>query len=59
MEHDNYDKVANITITKADAEMYKGFYTLRYNNDGEEYELYGTKNEILEELSEHLDNMKG
>ena len=57
MKHDNYNVVANITIVKADTEMYKGFYTLRYNNDGEEWELFGTKEEILNELSEHMDNM--
>lgn len=57
MKHSNYDIVANITIIKADAEMYKDFYTLRYNNKGEEWELFGTKEEILNELSEHMDNM--
>lgn len=57
MERDNYDTVANITITKDT--KHDGFYTLRYNNDGEEWELFAPKQEILDELSEHMDNMEG
>ena len=52
---DNYDRAANISIIKTNA---KGCYILRYKNKGEEFELFATKSEILEELSEHLDNMK-
>lgn len=61
MKHDNYDSTASITLVKANTRKYEGmadFFSLRYNNEGEEWELYGTKEEILEELSEHMDNMK-
>lgn len=61
MKHDNYDSTAGITLVKANTRKYEGmsdFFSLRYNNGGEEWELYGTKEEILEELSEHMDNMK-
>lgn len=43
----------NLEITKHN----NGFYTLMYPDEA--WEFYGTKEEILTEISEHMENMKG
>lgn len=55
MKHDDYDKRTEIVLTRHD----NTFYTLNYiAPDDERYALYGTKEEVLEELSEHMELMK-
>lgn len=55
MKHDNYDRVANIRLEKHKQRQYGyTYYTLNYGD----YELYGTKEDIINELSEHMDNME-
>lgn len=52
MKHDNYKSVATITLEKTE----NGQYMLSY--DDESWTLWADKDEILEELGEHMDNMK-
>lgn len=55
MKHDNYNERTEIVLTKHDGT----FYTLNYiAPDDERYALYGTKEEVLEELGEHMELMK-
>lgn len=55
MKHDNYSKYTEIVLTKHD----NVFYTINYiAPDDERYALYATKEEVLEELSEHMDLME-
>ena len=49
MEHGNYNPECKINIRKLD----KDYYILMY----EHYTLLCSKDELLEELSEHMDNM--
>lgn len=56
MKHDNYNNTAEITITKC-GDPFEGDFILKYYGDGEEWEYHASKEEILEELSEHMDNM--
>lgn len=53
-QHDNYGNSCRMTIYKG-----KGGDTwiLRYEDEG--YEYYCNQEELLTELSEHMDNMKG
>lgn len=53
-QHDNYDNPCRVTIYKGKGE---DIWTLRYEDEG--YEYYCDKKELLTELSEHMDNMKG
>ena len=53
MKHDNFENPCRITIFKGKGDN----YTLRYEDEG--YEFYCSKVELLEELAEHLTNMKG
>lgn len=53
LKHDDYENPCGMTITKHK----NGFYTLKYIS--ENFEMWGTKDDILNELGEHLDNMKG
>lgn len=53
-QHDNYDNPCRVTIYKGQGE---DAWTLRYEDEG--YEYYCDKKELLNELSEHMDNMKG
>lgn len=56
MKTNNYKGYVMLGITKHN----NGFYTLRYVKPTDEaWALYGTKEEILEELSEHMELMKG
>ena len=52
--HDNYNNPCRITIRKCKGE---NNWTLLYEDEG--YEYYCTQEELLAELSEHMDNMKG
>ena len=55
MKHSDYSKSTEIVLTKHD----DTFYTLNYiAPDDERYALYATKEEVLEELSEHMELMK-
>lgn len=53
IKHTDYDNPCHIVIFK---HRQNGAYTLRYED--ENYELYCTKDELLEELGEHLENMR-
>lgn len=58
MKRDNYKNPCVLTITKHTQKQYDyDFYTLRYENEGEEWELYGLAEDILAELGEHMNNM--
>lgn len=52
IKHTDYDNPCHIVITKHK----NGMYTLRYED--ENYEFYCSKNELLEELREHVENMR-
>ena len=52
IKHDNYDNPCHITISKHEED---DLYTLRYED--EDYEYLCSKEELLEELSEHLNLM--
>lgn len=57
-QHDNYKNPCVVTIRKRHNSSYDyDFYTLQY--DDEDYALTGTLEDIINELSEHMDNMKG
>lgn len=51
MKHNNYDNPAEITIVRLDEDH----FDLAYGE--EDWSLIGTKDEVLEELSEHMDLM--
>ncbi len=51
-KHDNYDKNETIHIERVSEEWYRLFY------EAENYEFFGDKEEVLEELSEHLELKK-
>lgn len=51
---DDYDSVCKLQITKHNDNA----YTLEYLDENN-YTLYGTKTDTLQEIAEHLDNMKG
>lgn len=53
MKHDNYDNPCKITLYKKP----DGDYLLRY--DSENYELLCSEEELLEEIQEHINLMKG
>lgn len=53
-QHTDYDNPCRVTIYKGEGE---DAWTLRYEDEG--YEYYCTQEELLNELSEHMDNMKG
>lgn len=53
-QHDNYDNPCRVTIYKVKGE---DNWILRYED--EDYEYYCNQEELLTELSEHMDNMKG
>ena len=56
MKHDDYNSTTTIVITRKNDK----FYTLEYTEpDDEHYELYGTAEELVEELKEHMVLMKG
>lgn len=55
MKHNNYSERTEIVLTKHDSV----FYTLNYiAPENERFALYGTKEEILEELNEHMELME-
>lgn len=57
-KHDNYTNPCVVTIRKRHNKSYDyDFYTLQYAD--EDYALTGTLEDIINELSEHMDNMKG
>lgn len=57
-QHDNYKNPCVVTITKLHQGNYDyDYYTLQYQD--ESYTLTGTLEDIINELSEHMDNMKG
>lgn len=51
-KHGDYDKNETIHIERIDEEMFRLFY------EAENYEFVGDKEEVLEELSEHLELKK-
>ena len=51
-KHDDYDKNETIHIERVSEEWYRLFY------EAENYEFFGDKEEVLEELSEHLELKK-
>lgn len=53
-QHDNYDNPCRVTIYKVKGE---DNWILRYEDEG--YDYYCNQEELLTELSEHMDNMKG
>lgn len=53
VKHDNYKNPVIITIYKNRDITGNDYYTLRY--DDEEWEFDASKEEILEEISEHLE----
>lgn len=53
-QNDDYDNPCRVTIYKGKGE---DTWTLRYEDEG--YEYYCNQEELLTELSEHMDNMKG
>lgn len=53
-QHDNYDNPCRVTIRKCKGE---DAWILRYEDEG--YEYYCNQEELLTELSEHMDNMRG
>lgn len=53
MKHTNYSQNCHIIINKFNDDIYR----LEYPE--EHYSYICSKSELLEELSEHLDNMKG
>ena len=54
MKHDNYNYRTEIVLTRVNDK----FYTLEYTAPSDErYELFGTKDEILAELGEHMELM--
>ena len=53
IKHNGYGNPCHITIHKHP----NGFYTLAYPDEG--YEYYCSEGELLEEIREHLDLMKG
>lgn len=55
-KHDNYDNPCVITITKKCHIGGGCYYSLKYEQ--EDYEFICSKDELLAELGEHLDNMK-
>lgn len=54
MKTSDYDPICKIEIRRLNEDI----YALKYLNLGEEYELVANSPEIIDELSEHLDNMK-
>ena len=52
IKHDDYDKSETIKITRVDEDNYILLY------EAENYEFFGTKDEVLEELGEHLELKK-
>ena len=54
MKTSDYDPICKIEIRRLNDDI----YVLEYRNLGEEYELTANFPEIIDELSEHLDNMK-
>ena len=52
MKHDNYDQSEMIQITRLGEDTFRLFY------EAENYEFVGTHDEVIEELSEHLDLKK-
>lgn len=56
-KHTNYTNPCRITITKKHQKNYDyDYYVLKYIDDG--YEYYCSQEELLAELSEHMDNMR-
>lgn len=56
--HDDYANPCVVTITKRHQCNYiYDFYELTYSD--EDWTLVGTKEDVIKELSEHMDNMKG
>ena len=51
-KHNNYKSIDKIKIIKISDDK----YSLEYDSDG--WGLIGTREEIIEEISEHLANMK-
>ena len=51
-KHGDYDKNETIHIERVSEEWYRLFY------EAENYEFFGDKEEVLEELSEHLELKK-
>lgn len=52
MKHDDYDNPARIEIKRVN----ESNYLLSYPDEG--YELYGTADEILAEIGEHIELIK-
>ena len=52
-KHNNYESTAEITLVKVGDNLFR----LSYQE--EDWELLGSKDEILEELGEHMELMKG
>lgn len=52
LKHDDYDKSEMIQLTRLGEDEYRLFY------ESENYEFIATKEEILEELSEHMELKK-
>lgn len=51
-KHDDYDQNEEIQLSRIDEDTFRLFY------EAENYEFVGSKEEVLEELSEHLDLKK-
>lgn len=57
-KHDDYANPCVVTITKRHQRDYDyDFYELTYEDEG--WTLMGMKEDVIKELSEHMDNMKG
>lgn len=52
MKHDKYDKNETIHIERIDEKLFRLFY------EAENYEFVGTHDEVIAELSEHLELKK-
>lgn len=52
MKHDNYNETEMIQLTRMGEDMYRLFY------EAENYEFIGTKEDVIAELGEHMENKK-
>lgn len=61
MKHNNYEPTERIILTKTryceEGKDDTEFYLMTYESEG--YEFFGTRDEVLDELREHMDLMRG